>query len=185
MTKFNIHTIESAPEGSKPILEQLKKQVGFLPNLAATMAESPALLEAFTTLRKINSQTSLTPIEREAVAITVSFNNNCTYCVAAHSTFAKMNGIQEDDLNKLRAGQAPTDPRLQALTTLAQQLVSKRGFLSEEDLKAFLEAGFTPAQALEVLVTVSMTTIANYTHNITGVPVDDAFQPQAWKARSA
>jgi AhpD family alkylhydroperoxidase len=107
MTDFNIHTIESAPDGSKPILEQLEKQVGFVPNLAATMAESPSLLEAFTILRAIYGRGSFTPIEREAIAIAVSFDYNCAYCMAAHSTFAKMNGIQEDDLFAARGAYPP------------------------------------------------------------------------------
>lgn len=162
MTKFNIHTITSAPEGSKPLLEELTKQVGFIPNLAATMAESPSVLEAFTALRAIYGNGSFTPIEREAIALAVSFDNNCTYCMAAHSTFANMNGIGENDLRKLRAGQTPVTPRLNAISTLARKIVRSKGHLTPEDVGWFLEAGFTPAQLLEVLVGINMATLANY-----------------------
>ncbi len=182
MTKFNIHTIESAPQGSKPILEELEKQVGFLPNLAATMAESPSLLEAFTTLRAIYGRGSLTPIEREAIALAVSFENNCTYCMAAHSTFAKMNGISDDDLGLLRAGKEPSTPRLQAVSDLARQVVRGKGHLSDEYIRVFLRAGFTQAQLLEVLVGISMAAVANYTHNIAKSPIDAVFQVQSWSA---
>jgi uncharacterized peroxidase-related enzyme len=182
MKKFKIHSLESAPEGSKPILEQLKKQVGFIPNLAATMAESPSLLEAFTTLRSIYGGGSFSPVEREAIAMAVSFDNNCTYCMAAHSTFAKMNGASEDDLNALRAGKSPSDSRLQAISTLARQIIRSKGHLSEQEINAFLNAGFTNAELLEVVVGISMTAIANYAHNIAKTPVDEAFQPQAWAA---
>jgi uncharacterized peroxidase-related enzyme len=182
MTEFSIHTIESSPQGSKPILEQLEKQVGFVPNLAATMAESPFLLEAFTTLRAIYGRGSFTPIEREAIALAVSFDNNCTYCMAAHSTFAKMNEIPEDDLSMLRAGKSPSTPRLQAVSDLARQVVRSKGHLSAEDIRVFLRAGFTQAQLLEVLVGISMTAIANYTHNIAKTPIDEVFQVQSWSA---
>ena len=185
MTKFNVHTLESAPEGSKPLLEQLDKQLGFIPNLAATMAESPSLLEAFTALRAIYGRGSLTPIEREAISLAVSFDNNCTYCMAAHSTFATMNGITTDDLSALRAGQSPSAPRLQAISALARNIVRSKGHLSPEESSRFLEAGFTLGQLLEVLVGISMATIANYTHNITQTKIDEAFQAQSWTAKAA
>lgn len=182
MIKFNIHSIESAPQDAKPILEQLKQQVGFIPNLAATMAESPSLLEAFTTLRMIYGRGSFTPLEREALALAISFENDCTYCMAAHSTFAKMNGVSEDDLKALRSGEAPADPRLRAISTLARGIVRTKGDLSEQEIGAFLAAGFTQAQLLEVLVGISMTAIANYAHNIAKTSIDEAFQSQAWAA---
>ncbi len=184
MTQFNIHTIESAPQGSKPALEQLKKQVGFIPNLAATMAESPYLLEAFTSLRAIYGRGTFTPVEREALALAVSFDNNCTYCMAAHSTFAQMNGIPEDDLSMLRAGKSPSSARLQAISALTRQVVSSKGHLASEDIQGFLKAGFSQAQLLEVLVGISTTAIANYMHNIAKTPVDEAFQAQSWTASS-
>jgi len=184
MTEFNIHTVESAPQGSKPALEQLKKQVGFIPNLAATMAESPYLLEAFTSLRAIYGRGTFTPVEREALALAVSFDNNCTYCMAAHSTFAKMNGIPEDDLSLLRAGKSPSSPRLRAITALTRQILRSNGHLASEDIQGFLRAGFSQAQLLEVLVGISTTAIANYTHNIAKTPIDEAFQPQSWTASS-
>jgi uncharacterized peroxidase-related enzyme len=184
MTEFNIHTVESAPQDSKPALEQLKKHVGFIPNLAATMAESPSLLEAFTSLRAISGRGTFTPVEREAVAVVVSFENNCTYCMAAHSTFAKMNGIPEDDLSLLRVGKSASSPRLQAVCALARQVVRSKGHLAPEDIQEFLKAGFSQAQLLEVIVVISTTAIANYTHNIAKTPIDEAFQAQSWTASS-
>ena len=47
MNPFKVHTIESAPEESKPMLEASVKAFGMKPNLHAVMAESPALLEAY------------------------------------------------------------------------------------------------------------------------------------------
>ena len=47
MTAFPIHTIDTAPEGSKETLVRVKEALGMVPNLAAGMAESPTLLRAF------------------------------------------------------------------------------------------------------------------------------------------
>ncbi len=53
MSAFQVHTIESAPDGSKPALEALKRGIGMIPNLAAAMAESPHLLRGFLAIRDI------------------------------------------------------------------------------------------------------------------------------------
>src|SRR5215468_4060504 len=90
MSKFTVHTIESVPEGSKPALRKLKDNVGLIPNLAAVMANAPALIEAFVAARGAYQSGSLSAIEREVVSITNAVANNCAYCMAAHSTFAKM-----------------------------------------------------------------------------------------------
>lgn len=60
MTQFTRHTTETAPAASKPLIERAQKAYGFLPNLLATMAESPAMLEGYMTLASIFDKTSLT-----------------------------------------------------------------------------------------------------------------------------
>lgn len=180
MSRFPIHTVDTAPADSRAALEALRQEVGFLPNLAATMAESSTLIEGFTALRKILARSSFTPVERETIALAVSFENNCTYCMAAHSTFAKMFGISEPALEALRVGGKPLDERLGALATYTRHLITTRGYATGEATQAFLDAGFTPAQALGVIAAVAFTTIANYAHNLTGCAVDQPFQPQAW-----
>jgi uncharacterized peroxidase-related enzyme len=174
--------LETAPADSKPILGKLKDEVGFLPNLAAAMSESPRMLEAFMTLRDINRRGSFNPVEREVIAIAVSFETNCSYCMAAHSTFAKMTGASENLLGALRSGQSPVDQRLATLSNFARQVVSQKGQVTKEELQSFLKAGFTKAQLLEVLVTISMTTLANYMSHIANPPVDEVFQAQVWAA---
>jgi len=180
MTKFEIHTIESAPESSKPILEQLKQGVGFVPNLAATIADAPIVLKAYATLAGIFGEGTFGPVERELVAMTTSYVNQCTYCMAAHSTFAKAQGASDDVLEAVRSGKLPDDPRLAALVGFTHQIACNGGEVSDEEIRLFLDAGFTQAQLLEVLVGVSQATLASLVHHLSGIPVDEGFQPQAW-----
>jgi len=180
MTQFPIHDVESAPEGSKPILAKLASQIGFIPNLAASMAESPVVLDSFTSLRRIAGTSSLDPVEREVVALAVSYGNRCTYCMAAHSAFAARQGASDALLEALRSDRPVDDRRHEALRSLARAVVTERGPLPEEAKQAFLAAGFTRAQMLEVLSVVAMTTLANHVHHVTEVPVDAAFAQQEW-----
>jgi AhpD family alkylhydroperoxidase len=180
MSRFPIHTIDTAPADSRAALEALRQEIGFLPNLAATMAESPTLVEGFTTLRRILGHSGFTPVERETIALSVSVANDSTYPMAAHSTFARMAGISAPDLEALRVGGIPPDERLAALATYTRQVIATRGYAAGEATQRFLDAGFTPAHALGVIAAIAWMTISNYAHNLTGCALDAPFQPQAW-----
>ncbi|HEV7764741.1 MAG TPA: carboxymuconolactone decarboxylase family protein [Thermoanaerobaculia bacterium] len=170
---------------SRSSLQGLQKEIGFVPNLAATMSESPALIEGFTGLRSTLARSTFTPLEREVISLVVSFDNSCSYCMAAHSTFATKQGASDVVLRVLRLGDIPADARLSALATYTRQLMASRGQVSEEAQRALLDVGFTPAQLLEVIAVVAFTTIANYAHNVTHCPVDAAFQTQSWPVLAA
>jgi uncharacterized peroxidase-related enzyme len=172
--------MDTAPQGSRPILQGLIDEVGFVPNLAAAMAESPTYVDAFTSLRSIYREGTLTPIERELVALAVAVESACDYCVAAHSTFATMHGAPQPALDALRTGETPEDRRLAALSTLARQVVRQRGQVSQAEVSAFLDAGFTPAQLLEALVGIAMTTLSSQMFHLAQTPIDDVFRAQAW-----
>lgn len=180
MTHFTIHSAKSAPEGAKPILEQLQARLGFIPNLAATMADNPLTLEAYVTLGAIFGRGSFNPVEQQIVLMVTSRGNQCTYCMAVHSTFAKALGAPETVLEAVRTGKSPSDPRLAALVTFSQQVMRQHGQISSQELQDFLDTGFTQAQALEVLIGVIQGTLASLVHQMAHTPLDAGFQPQQW-----
>jgi uncharacterized peroxidase-related enzyme len=180
MVPFNIHTIESAPEASKPLLAKLESDVGFIPNLAAAMAESPALFESFATLRAINGRnSSLTPVERELVAITAAVEYGCTYCKAAHSTFAAMLGGSESLIAGVRAGTPTSDVRVDALVGFTRHLIRRLWKPADDEVRSFMAAGFEPRQILDVFAVIAQVTIAAQTFLIAGTPLDAAFAARA------
>ena len=185
MSTFQVHTIESAPTGAKASLEALKRGLGFVPNLAATMAGSPTLVNGFVELRGTLARGELTAVEREIVAIAVSVENHCDYCVAAHSTFALMAGAEDGAVSAARDGRAPEPARLAALYTFARRVVTQRGRVSAADTQAALDAGLSRSMLLEAVAQVGHTTIANLAHNLSDAPLDDAFEPQAWAGAAA
>lgn len=182
MSKFTVYTLETAPKASKPALERLKSSVGTIPNLAATMAESPTLIDAFVTARGVWQSGTFSPLEREVVAATNAVVNGCEYCVAIHSTFAAKEGIDSDDLTRIRGGESPRDPRLKALSTFARKMMTSRGQVSESDIAEFVAAGFNKGQALEVVAGAAVSVLANFGRHITAAPLDDFLKPQVWKA---
>ncbi len=186
MSRFVLHTPDTAPAASRPNLEALAEQLGFIPNLAATIAGAPTLLEAFGTLRSLTGQGSLDPVALQLIEVATAIEQRCTYCVAAHSTFALKLGADPAHVEAVRQGRPPADARLAALTALARRLARHQA-VEPGELEALDRAGFSQAQILEALVAVTLPTLAGYVHHLAAPPVDAAFQPQAWEppARTA
>ena len=185
MTHFKTHTIESAPDRSRPILEGAKKAYGQVPNLLATMADAPALLEAYTAIGQIFDKTSLSPSERQVVLLAVSRFNKCEYCVAAHSVIASVQKVPDDVVDAIRDDHPIADAKLEALRRFATEIAEQRGFVSDAQVQAFLDAGYEQSHVLEVLVGIAMKTLSNYTNHIAATEVDPAFASRAWKPPQA
>jgi uncharacterized peroxidase-related enzyme len=177
---FTVHTPESAPEASRAALQQLEERIGFIPNLAGTIAESPAALQGFGAMQAALRQTTLSQVEREVVGLTVSWENSSAYGMAAHSSFAQDSGAGEEVLSALRSGDDIPDARLQALQEFTRTLLRERGHVGDESVAALLESGYSKEQLLEVITQVAYTTLANLVANVTDPPVDKAFEAQTW-----
>jgi AhpD family alkylhydroperoxidase len=181
MPTYQIHTIASAPEKSKPVLEQLQRAFGFIPNLAAAISNSPKLATAFAAVFQQVHSSSLTEQEIQIVLLTDAVTNSCAYAVAFHTALALKEGVSSEETDAIRARLAPRDWRFSALSILAKTLIEKRGRLSEQELGAFLAAGFTTEQILEVITVVAASTITNYAGSIANPPLEDQFQQFAWQ----
>ena len=181
MNHFPEHTLDTAPEESRPVLEATEKAYGMLPNLHRKMAEAPAMLKGYWQLSQIFSSSSLSPVEQQVILIAASVSNNCDYCVGAHSTLADMINTPEEITAALRNGSRISDTRLQALRKFTQSLVSARGWIDETEVTAFIDAGYTYAQALEVILGIGLKTLSNYTNHLVETKLDKAFQARAWK----
>jgi alkylhydroperoxidase family enzyme len=103
------------------------------------------------------------------------------WAVAFHTTLGLKQGLTQADTDAIRSGRSPADSKLGALSTLARNLIEKRGRISDQDREAFFESGFGEDHLLEVIAVSAASTITNYTGNITNPPLEPAFQPHAWR----
>src|SRR5215470_13898377 len=122
MTQFTAHTVESAPTESRPLLESIRRSFGFLPNLFGVFAESPAALRGALAIYEAFSTSSLSRVEQQLVMIGVSVANDCEYCVAAHSTFAKRMRVDPGLVDAVRRGAPLADVRLDALVSFTRRV---------------------------------------------------------------
>ncbi|MEM7640937.1 MAG: carboxymuconolactone decarboxylase family protein [Pseudomonadota bacterium] len=155
---------------NQSIFDQLQSKLGFVPNLYATFAHSETALATY--LAATGAKTSLSAREAEVVNLSVSEVNGCTYCLSAHTAIAGMNGLTPDQILEIRAGRARWDAKLDALAILAHDMAERRGHAAPAVVEAFLAAGWTEANLVDVVMAVGLKTVSNYLHSATKVPVD-------------
>jgi alkylhydroperoxidase family enzyme len=181
MTTFPVHTIESAPERSKPAMQQLQSAFGMIPNLIGAISTSPVLINSLVGLFGNVHGSSFTEAQVQTVLLTDAVTNDSPWAVAFHTALALKEGIDPADVRAIREDRLPKDRKFSALSGLAKTMIEKRGRLSDEDVNRFLAAGFGKDHLLEVIAAVAASTITNYTGNIARPPLDAPFQEHAWR----
>jgi alkylhydroperoxidase family enzyme len=180
MNSFQSYTIATAPAASKSTLEEAKRTSGFVPNLQAHMAKSPERLAGYTALWDLFAKSTLTHHEQQVVYLTSNFENNCHYCMAGHSTLAKMIRMDPAVIAALRAGTASPDSKLEALHRFTTVVVREHGFVPHAEVEAFLAAGYTRHNVLEVILGVATKVMSNYTNHVVHTPYDAFMKGNEW-----
>ena len=180
MPQFTIFTPETAPADSADLLRDLQDTIGFIPNIHATFAASPAALEALISVNAAFGQSGFSAAEREVISLTASIFNQCSYCVAGHSVFGRSAGLSSEAIEAIRSDSPLSDPRFEALRSLTREVLAKRGAVSEVELLPFLQAGFRLEQFLDLLVGIAAKIMTNFVSKAAGTPLDSAFRADAW-----
>lgn len=180
MTTLKIHNMETAPEGSKELLENSQKAYGMIPGLHGVLAGAPGILEAYQTLHQLFADSSFNDEELTVVWQTINVEHACHYCVPAHTGIAKMMKVDDAITEALRNETPLENPKLEALRTMTLSIVRNRGHVTQEELNTFYSAGYEERQLLEIILGLSQKTISNYVNHIANTPVDAGFQKFAW-----
>jgi uncharacterized peroxidase-related enzyme len=159
------------------IFQATRKRMGRVPNLVATMANSPAVANAFLGFSQSLASGSLSPQLRERLALAVGEANQCDYCVAAHTAGGKAAGLTADDTVAARRGEA-TDPRDEAALRFAQTVVVERGHVSDDDVEQLREAGYDDGAIAEVVAVVALNLFTNYFNHVAATEIDFPVAPQ-------
>jgi AhpD family alkylhydroperoxidase len=170
MTTFTVYSQDNAPEASMPYVERAQREWGFVPTLHGTLAESAPVLDAYQTLFALGQKTGFTPAEQQLIYIAISVYHECEYCVAGHTYLARMSKLEEAAIQSLRNGTPIADARLQALRVFVEGVVRERGFVGDHAVDAFMAAGYTKANVIEVMLFIATKTISNYVNHIAHTP---------------
>ncbi|SON52102.1 conserved protein of unknown function [Vibrio tapetis subsp. tapetis] len=181
MSKFEIHTLESAPEASKSAVQASINANGRLPGLHAIMSEAPGLLEGYQVLHKLFTESSFDAEELTVVWQTINVEHECGYCVPAHTGIAHMMKVNPALTEALRNREAMPTAKLQALHDTTLAMVRNRGNLTEVELDKFYSVGYGQRQVLEIVLGLAQKVMSNYTNHLAETPVDKVFEKFAWE----
>lgn len=170
MTQFTVPTRDQVSDNNKAIFDNLKKNLGFVPNLYATFALNDTALGDYLTLQ--NRKSTLKAKEREVINLVVSQVNECLYCLSAHTAIGKMNGFTDEQILEIRSGAAAFDARLDALAQFVRDLIIRRGKPAAESVERLFAAGYTQANLIDILIVAGDKIISNFLHGVTQIPVD-------------
>jgi alkylhydroperoxidase family enzyme len=178
--KLTIHTSESAPAKSRPVLDGINADLGFVPRLAASVAESPALMQGFDGLRR--AVAGIEPVDREVAGLSTGVAVDNHYGVAFHSTVLAGLGVAEEDITAMRAGSPPANERQAAVYEFARECVTNRGKVSDATLDRLTANGATQADVLDLVAECTFASLVGVVDNLAGrVDLDPFLRPRAWK----
>ncbi len=156
---------EAAEGQARSLLDGVNKSLGTVPNLMATIAHSPATLQAYLGFGQALGGGTLGGKLREQLALAVAGANACEYCASAHTALGKGQGVEESELaSNLAADSA--DPRTDAALKFARAIVVKRGFVSDGDVEAVRAAGFGDGEITEIVGVVALNVFTNYFNHV-------------------
>jgi uncharacterized peroxidase-related enzyme len=170
MSTVQVPTRDQVSPANQALFDTLKKGLGMVPNLYATLALSEHALGNYLAFQ--NAKSSITGKSREVVNLVVSQVNNCAYCLAAHTAIGGMVGFKPEQILEIRRGGASFDPKLDALAKLVQNIALERGHADPARVQAFFDAGWTQENLVDTIVVIGDKTVTNYLHGATQVPVD-------------
>ena len=182
---FTEYTIESAPAGARRSMTATRDHLGYLPAGLARIAASPHLLDGFLKLSAIFENSTLDPVAREVVVMTMATRNGCHICVAMHTARLTALGASAELIAALRDADPLADERLDAVRVFTLRVLDTAGDVGDQALRAFLARGYTTQNALEVVLGIGTYTMSTLANRLTGAPVDDQLAAYAWHPKSA
>ncbi|MDQ6982442.1 MAG: carboxymuconolactone decarboxylase family protein [Mariprofundus sp.] len=180
------HGLDSNDPEIQKVLEGANKKLGFVPNMYSNMVNLPSMLETYLFgYDKFRNESGFNQVEQEVVFLTISYENSCHYCVAAHSMLAdSVSKVPGEVTDAIRDGREISDPKLAALSLFTAAMVTQRGWVDKNDTENFLAAGFEEKHILAVLLAISVKTISNYSNHLFDTPVDDIFKSREWHGKT-
>jgi len=164
--------IETAPEGSRAGLEAVSRQLGTVPNLFRTVANSPTALGGLLALEGAASKGRLGARTLERIALAVAEVNSCGYCLSAHTYIARnLARLDDAEITANRNG-VSNDPQAAAAVRFAVQVAQLRGHVSDAQVAAIRAAGFDDAQIVEIVQAVVLNTYTNYLNEVARTEID-------------
>ena len=171
MSRIELIDPNTAQGKTKELLDAIKAKSGRIPNILKTMAHAPAALQAYLGLSGALADAKLPLKVREQIALAVGEDNECHYCVAAHSAIGKHAGLTTEEIEAGRRANS-SDPKTDAILRFAKRLSAQRGNISDPELAEVRKADCSEEEILEIITVVSLNLFTNYVNHVADTAID-------------
>jgi hypothetical protein len=175
MSRIPTHTIEGAPDASRPLLQKIAQSspTGRPLNAHAQMAHSPAVLAAYTSLRAVTAEHgTLDPKVSWALNLATAATVGNDYMIGIASRFAHVNGWTEAQIGALRTGTTTGDAKIDALTRVVREAAANSGNVTDATWKAAQQAGWSDEHLTEAFAFLGLTVFTGYFLNYAQTDTD-------------
>ncbi|PIQ83663.1 MAG: hypothetical protein COV75_06255 [Candidatus Omnitrophica bacterium CG11_big_fil_rev_8_21_14_0_20_63_9] len=183
MARIKVLEESEATGNIKAAYDAMQRQMGFVPNVTKAFSLWPEVFDLNNRLFEtvMLARTELPNPVKEMVALVVSKANQCDYCVTHHSNFLARYGIGQEVVQRLGADfhTAQVDARTKRLLDYAHQVTRHAYKVTDEDITALREAGWTDRQVLEATVVAAQFNFINRIVDALGVELEPAAAAQA------
>ena len=149
----------------KNYLEIVQQKLGFIPNVLAAFAKFPKQFEGFTKLYNalMLGESGLTKLEREMIAVTVSSENHCFYCLVAHGSAVRelSNDPQLGERIAASFRSAELPKKQEELLNFAKKLTKEPSEIGENDRKKLRDVGYTDRDIWDISAIVGLFNMTN------------------------
>jgi uncharacterized peroxidase-related enzyme len=171
VSRINPVDRETSNDRLRQTFDAIHEQLGVVPNMMRTMAQSPAVLDAYLAFGAALHKGLLPASLQEQLALTVAEVNACDYCLSAHSALGRGAGLSSDEIVASRDGRASA-PRTAAALQLARALIDRRGAVTEQDFARVRAAGFGDGEIAEIIAHVGLNVFTNYFNRAVHTEID-------------
>jgi uncharacterized peroxidase-related enzyme len=151
--------------------DAVQKQLGIVPNMMRTMAQSPSVLEAYLGFGAALRRGRLSAQVQEQIALAVAEINACDYCLSAHTALGRGAGLSDRQLAASREA-SDSEPKTAAALAFARAVVERRGDVRDRDLDTVRAAGYTDGEIAEIVAQVALNVFTNYFNRTAQTEID-------------
>lgn len=165
MSRIPTHTVEDAPDASRPLLQEIAQAspTGRPLNLHAQMAHAPAVLAAYTSLRAVTAKHgTLDPKVSWALNLATAATVGNDYMTGIATRFARMSGWTDAQITALQTGATTGDVEIDALVRVVREAAGHSGKVSDATWKAAQQAGWSDGQLTEAFAYLGLTVFTGY-----------------------
>lgn len=167
---------EYKSESSSAILLEIEKAFGgHVPNVFRAYAEHPSLLAVnWQKYKVLMLSGKLRRKVKEAIAVVISHDNNCKYCVVAHSAALRSMKVSEAEITAMLQDIYPDDftDKEAALIKFARKANQDWHSIGSNDLKELVDLGIEESEMLEAMGTMELFIAFNRFADVMGVEID-------------